>query len=189
MPNTRFAWIALIVMAFLISVMIGAGSVQSVSADDCETEDCNQDILNESITTMMDRLGGGTEQEGDGEMTAEKTVMTTETEAGNISVTGDVSPGETVTITLTDGLADADVTVNGEPVSPSEVDGDIEVIVPEDGEVTIVVESKQADHEISVAGSETGTEVSSSTSSSESSTTSTESSTSESMSTSTSTST
>lgn len=30
--------------------------------------------------------------------------MTTETEDGEVHVTGDVSPGETVTITLTDGL-------------------------------------------------------------------------------------
>lgn len=63
------------------------------------------------------------------------------------------------------------MTVNGEPVAPTDADGEIEVIIPEDGEVTIVVESKQADHEISLGGSETGTEVSSSTSSSESSTT------------------
>lgn len=185
-PNTRLAWIVLIVIAFVVSVMIGAGSAHSASVDDCETEDCEQDTLDESITRIVDRLGGETGQGGEMGMTADETVMTTETEDGEIYVTGDVSPGETITITLTDGLADADVTVNGEPVAPSEANGDIEVIVPDDGEVTIVIESKHADHEITLAGSETGTEVSSSTSSSESPTTSTESSTTVSTSTSTS---
>lgn len=188
-PNTRLAWIALIVGAVVISIMIGAGSAQSASIGDCETEDCEQDTVDESIARMVDRLGGEAGQEGDAVMTADETVMTTETEDGEVHVTGDVSPGETVTITLTDGLVDADVTVNGEPVAPTDADGEIEVVVPDDGEVTIVVESKQADHEISLGGSETGTEVSSSTSSSESSTTSSGSSTTVSTSTSTSTST
>ena len=85
---------------------------------------------------------------------------TTEIGGGEIHVTGDVSPGETVTITRTDGLVDADVTVNGESVAPTEADGEIEVI-----------ESEQANHNISHTGSETGTEMRSSTSSSESSTT------------------
>ncbi|WP_336365274.1 hypothetical protein [Halalkalicoccus salilacus] len=94
---------------------------------------------------------------------------TTEIGGGEIHVTGDVSPGETVTITLTDGLVDADVTVNGESVAPTEADREIEVIVPENGEVMVLIESEQADHDISLTGSETGTEVKSSTSSSESS--------------------
>lgn len=98
------------------------------------------------------------------------TVITAETEDGEITVTGDVSPGETVTITLTDGLANADVTVNGEPVASTDADGEFDVVVPEDGEVTIVVEAEHAEHEISLAGNETGTEVQSSTSNSGSST-------------------
>lgn len=179
-PNTRLAWIALVVVAFVISVMIGAGTAQSTSVGDCETEDWDQDALDESITRMLDRFGwetGETGQADDVVMTTDETVMTAETEDGTVHVTGDVSPGETVTITLTDGLADADVTVNGEPVAPTDADGEIEVVVPEDGEVTIVIEAEHSDHEIALAGSETGTEVRSSTSSSESSTTSSVSST------------
>lgn len=47
-------------------------------------------------------------------------------------------------ITLSDGFADADVTVNGGRVAPRDVTGGIEVIMPEDGAVRIVVESEQA---------------------------------------------
>lgn len=187
--NTRLAWIALVVVAFVISVMIGGGTAQSTSVGDCETEDCDQDALDESITRMLDRFGRETGQTDNVVMTTDETVMTAETEDGTVHVTGDVSPGETVTITLTDGLADADVTVNGEPVAPTDADGEIEVIVPEDGEVTILIEAEHSNHEIALAGSETGTEVRSSTSSSDSSTTSTKSSTTVSTSTSTSTST
>lgn len=132
--------------------------------NECETEDCEQDSIDESLTRMLDRFGWETRSEGEKVMTADKTVLTTETEDGEIRVTGDVSPDETVMITLPDGLADADVVVNGESATPTGVNGNIEVIV-EDGEVTIVIETKQADHEIDLNGSETDTEVSTSTSS------------------------
>ena len=117
-------------------------------------------------------IGVGTAQDP-----ADGIVMTAETEDGEITITGDVSPGETVTITLTGELTDAKVTVNDEPVTLTDADGEIQVTVPDNGELTIVIESEQADHEIYLAGSETGTEVRSSISSSTSSTTSSGSST------------
>lgn len=164
-PKTRYGWVTLVVVAAVILVIIGTGSAQSASVNECETENCERDSIDESITRMLDRFGWETGSEGDKGMAADETVLTTETEDGEIDVTGDVSPGETVTITLTDGLADADVVVNGESAAPTDVNGNIEVIVPEDGEVTIVIETEQADHEINLDGSETDTEVSTSTSS------------------------
>lgn len=171
MINNKLIWVSLAALAVVILVISGAGSAQSASVDDCETEDCQQDALDESITRMMDRIGWETEQKDDRMMSTDKTVITTETEDGEIHVTGDVSPGETITILLPDGIAETDVIVNGEPVAPTDADGEIEVTVPEDGEVTIVIESEQVDHEISLTGSETSTEVSSSTVSTASSTT------------------
>lgn len=164
-PKTQRGWVTLVVVAAVILVIIGTGSAQSASVNECETEDCEQDSIDESLTKMLDRFGWETGSEGEKVMTADETVLTTETEDGEIRVTGDVSPGETVMITLPDGLADADVVVNGESATPTDVNGNIEVIVPEDGEVTIVIETEQADHEIDLNGSETDTEVSTSTSS------------------------
>lgn len=164
-PKTQRGWVTLVVVAAVILVIIGTGSAQSTSVNECEAEDCEQDSVDESLTRMLDRFGWETGSEGEEVMTADETVLTTETEDGEIRVTGDVSPGETVMITLPDGLADADVVVNGESATPTDVNGNIEVIVPEDGEVTIVIETEQADHEIDLNGSETDTEVSTSTSS------------------------
>lgn len=165
----RRQWVTFVIVAAIILVMIGSGSAQSASMGECETEDCEQHPIDESLTRMLDQFNWGTESEDDRVMSADKMILTTETENGKIHVIGDVSPDETVTIILTDGLANADVRVNGEPVAPTDAGGDIEVIVPEDGEVTIVIESKQADHEIYLDGSETGTDVSTSTSSKSSS--------------------
>lgn len=159
-------------------MLMGVGTAQQPAST--STNDCEQERLEQSIMMMMNQFGWATGQACD-------TVMTAETEDGEIRITGDVSPGETVTITLTDGLADADVTVDGEPVAPTDVDGEIEVVVPDNGELIIVVESEHADHTISLAGNETSTEVSSSISSSTSSTTSSGSSTTVSTSTNTST--
>ena len=170
----------LIIVSISIASMLSVGAAQSstsMSINDCKQNE--QDDLEWSISMMMERFGWETGQVCD-------TVMTTETGDGKIHVTGDVSPGETVMITLIDGLADADVTVNGEPVAPTDVNGEIEVMVPDDGELTIIVEAEQSDHEIILTGSETDTSVSSSVSSSSSSSSSTTVSTTTSTSTSTS---
>lgn len=125
MSKTQRGWVTLVVAAVIL-VIIGTGSAQSASVNECETEDCEQDSIDESLTRMLDRFGWETRSEGEKVMTADKTVLTTETEDGEIRVTGDASPGETVMITLPDGLADADVVVNGESATPTGVNGNIE---------------------------------------------------------------
>lgn len=82
--TVRLAWIALVVMAFVMSVMIGAGSAQSVSVGDCETEDCEQDTLDESITTMVDRLGEETETEVNSSVLSSES-STSSTESSTVS--------------------------------------------------------------------------------------------------------
>lgn len=164
-PKTRHGRVTLVVVAAVILVIIGTGSAQSASLAECKTENCERDSMDDSLTRMVDRFGWEAGSEGDRGMAADETVLTTETADGEVRVTGDVSPGETVTITLTDGLADADVVVNGESAAPTDVNGSIEVTVPEDGEVTIVIETEQADHEIDLDGTESSTEMSTSTSS------------------------
>lgn len=67
-------------MAFGIIVMIGAGSAQSASIGDCETEDCEQDALDESITTMVDRFGSETNTEVNSSVSSSES-STTSTES------------------------------------------------------------------------------------------------------------
>ena len=107
------------------------------------------------MTMILDQFGWETEEKC-------STVITAETENGKIRIAGDVSPGEAVTITATNGFADTDITVNGDSINPTDADKQVKIVVPDDGELTIVVEPEHAKHKIHLTESETGMAVSSS---------------------------
>lgn len=95
-PSIRLVWIAVVVMAFVISVMIGAGSAQSASVGTCETEDCEQDTLDESITTMVDRVGEETDTEVNSSVSNSES-STSSTESSTVST--EVSTNSTDSLT------------------------------------------------------------------------------------------